>query len=213
MSSIAFSVPGVRAEKYAAVPTLMFRLRIEEASGTPIHAIVLRCQIRIEPRRRRYSAAEQNHLLGLFGEPPRWGETLRSLLWTHVTLSVPGFERSLETELPVTCTYDFNVTAAKYFQALEGGEIPLLFLFSGTVFERRENGFSVYQVPWHNEAACRLPLSLWRELMDAYFPGCGWIRVRRETLNALERFKAERALLTWDDTFSALLEGAKEPAQ
>jgi hypothetical protein len=210
MSELAFSVLGVRAEKHAAVPTLMFRLRIDETTGTAVHAILLRSQIRIEPQRRRYAALEQQNLLGLFGEPARWGDTQRSFLWTHATLNVPGFERSLEIELPITCTYDLEVTAAKYFQALEGGEVPLLLLFSGTIFAERENGYSVQQVPWDKEATCKLPLSLWRELMDAYFPDCGWIRVGRESLNALQRFRAERALLTWDATFAALIEGAKE---
>ncbi len=210
MSELAFSVLGVRAEKYAAVPTLMFRLRIDQASGTPVHAILLRTQIRIEPQRREYAASEQGNLLELFGEPARWGDTQRSFLWTHANLNVQGFHGSLEMDLPVTCTYDLEVTAAKYFQALEDGEVPLLFLFSGTVFAERENGYSVQQVPWDKEATCRFPVSLWRELMDAYFPECGWIRLGRETLKALQQFKAERAFLTWDAAFAALMEGAKE---
>jgi hypothetical protein len=210
MNELAFSVLGVRAEKYAAVPTLMFRLHIDDAGGTPVHALILRCQIRIEPQRRKYGASEQKHLFDLFGDPTRWGDTQQSFLWNHATVIAPAFERSLEIELPVTCTYDLEVRAAKYFQALETGEIPLRFLFSGTIFRERDNGYSAQQVPWDREAAYRLPVSLWWELMDAYFPGCGWMRVGRETLNALQRYKSEHAYLNWDTALAALLEDAKE---
>ena len=44
--------------------------------------------------------------------------------------------------------------------------------------------------------------------MDLYFPNTGWLRLRRETLDALQRYKTERALLTWDETFERLLKEA-----
>jgi len=188
MSNLGFRVLGARVEPYAAVPTLVFRLRITEADGLPIHAIVLRCQIQIEPGRRPYSPAEEERLLELFGEPHRWGETLRTMVWTHAALVVPGFEEAVEVDVPMACTYDFEVAAAKYFHALEDGEIPLLLLFSGTVFAKREIGFSVEQVPWDKEAAYRLPVRLWREVMDRYFPGSAWLGLRRVSFGALYRF-------------------------
>jgi hypothetical protein len=149
----------------------------------------------------------------LFASPERWSTTVRPLLWTHITALVPAFEGTTEIDLPVACTYDFEVVAAKYLQALDEGEIPLLLLFSGTVFAKAENGFRVEQVPWEKEAATRLPLTIWRDLMDAYFPGYTWLRLRRESLDALQRFKAERALLTWDDVVGALLNSVLEPVK
>ncbi len=210
MSQLTFEVLGARAEPYAAVPTLAFSLRLAEASGQAIHTIALRCQIQIEPRRRPYSAAEEARLLDLFGEPKRWGDTLKTLLWTQAPLMVPGFTGATEVTLPVACTYDFEVAAAKYFQALDEGEIPLLFLFSGTVFARNGNGIAVEPVPWEKEASFRLPVRVWRGVMDLYFPGSAWIRLRRESFDALHRFKALRALPTWDDTIEALLLAAGE---
>ncbi len=210
MSSLSFEVLGARAEPYAAVPTLVFRLRIAEATGERVHTIALRCQIQIEPRRRPYSEAEEERLLEIFGEPQRWGQTLKTVLWTHASLMVPGFEGGTEVDLPVTCTYDFEVTAAKYFHGLDDGEIPLLLLFSGTVFQRGQSGFSVEPVPWDREASFRLPVRVWRELMDHYFPGSAWIRLRRESLDALHRFRGRRALPSWDDALEALLQGAEE---
>lgn len=208
MADLSFQVVGVRAEPYAAVPTLVFALRIEETSGQAIQAIALRCQIQIEPNRRSHSAAEQARLLEMFGKPGRWADTVKPLLWTHANLMVTGFQGAATVDLPMTCTYDFEVTAAKYFEALDDGEIPLLLLFSGTVFTAggsAGSGFMVERVPWEKEAAFRLPVRLWREVMDRYFPGGAWIRLQRESLDALQRFKAERALPTWDDAVAALL--------
>ncbi|HTQ81362.1 MAG TPA: DUF6084 family protein [Thermoanaerobaculia bacterium] len=219
MADLRFQVVGARAEPYAAVPTLIFTLRIEEGSGQPVQAIALRCQIQIEPHRRSHSAQEQARLLGLFGLPVRWAETVKPFLWSHANLMVNRFSGTTTVELPMACTYDFEVTAAKYFTALEEGEIPLLLLFSGTVFTsggsggpgsaegtgRVGPGFMVERVPWEKEAAFRLPVGTWREVMDRYFPGTAWLRLRKESLDALERFKAERALPTWDDALAALL--------
>lgn len=210
MSRLTFSIEGVRAEPYAAAPTLLFRLRITETSGEQIHALVLRCQIQIDSRRRRYAPAEEERLLELFGEPQRWGETLRTVLWTHVALMVPGFRGSTEIDVPVACTYDFEVAAAKYFHALDAGEVPLLFLFSGMVFTKGQAGVSVEQIPWESEAVCRFPVHVWRELMNRYFPDSAWIRLRVEHFNQLHRFKGQHALPTWDDAIAALLKAAGE---
>jgi hypothetical protein len=174
--------------------------------------VALRCQVQIEPRQRRYSPAEQARLLELFGEPPRWGETLKTVLWTQTSAMVPGFRSQTAVDLPLVCTYDFEVAAAKYFHALDEGDVPLRFLFSGTVFVQGEVGLSVEPVPWHKEAAYRLPVRVWRDLMDRYYPGSAWIRLRRESFDALHRFKGERALPTWDEAIDALLREARERA-
>jgi hypothetical protein len=210
MSELAFDCLGARAERYAAAPTLVLRLRLAETSGQRVHAIALRCQLRIEPQRRRYSDEEAERLLDLFGEPHRWGDTLKPLQFATVSQMVPGFSGSLELDLPVPCTYDLEVAATRYFHALRDGEIPLLLLFSGTVFLQRPGGFAVEQVPWHKEASYRLPVAVWREMMDRYFPNSGWLRVRRETLDALQRFKSRQALPTWDLALEALLKRAGE---
>jgi hypothetical protein len=115
--------------------------------------------------------------------------------------------------MPVACTYDFEVAAAKYLNTLEGGEVPLLLLFSGTVFFKSENGFQVEQIPWNREASFRMPVRIWRELMDAHFPGSAWIRVRRDSLAALQRFRAQNCHLSWDDTIAALMAAVEEPVR
>ena len=210
MAELSFAVTGARAEPYAASPTLMLQLRIEEKSGEPVHAVALRCQIQIEPRERRYSPLEEERLVDLFGEPPRWADTLKTLFWTQAPVMVLAFERSTQVDLPVSCTYDFEVAAAKYFHALDEGEIPLVLLFSGTVFTNRSPGFGVEPVPWDREARFRLPVAVWREVMDRYFPGSAWIRLRRDSFDALHRFKGRRALPSWEHAIEALLQAADE---
>jgi hypothetical protein len=210
VNELVFDCVDAAPEQYGAAPTLLFKLRIAETTGESIGAIALRCQIRIQPHLRRYSAGEEEGMLDLFGDRSRWGDTLKPLQFATVSYMVPAFKGSVEVDLPVVCTYDFEVSAAKYFHALEDGEIPLLFLFSGTVFEKREGGLSVSQVPWHKETSYRLPVSVWRDLMDLYFPESAWIRMRRDTLDALQAFKSRAVLPTWDDTLHALLKKAGE---
>lgn len=205
MIDLSFSITGAEARENAAAPTLCFRLRIHAAGEKPMHAILLRCQVQIEPRRRRHADEEQARLQDVFGTPERWSRTLRPLPWIQTTINVPAFEREIEVDVPVTCTYDFEVIAAKYLQALDGGELPLLFLFSGTVFAKSEYGFHVEQVPWSKEASYRMPVQVWRDVMDSYFPGCAWIRVSRESRDALHRFRSQKGLASWDEVIDALL--------
>lgn len=208
MTNLSFAIAGVRAEQHAAVPTLLFRLAINDVSAGRIESIMLRCQVQIAPRQRDYSRDEHDRLFELFGEPERWSETLKPLLWTHAVLIVPGFQGATEIDLPIGCTYDFEVIAGKYLQSLDDGDVPLDFLFSGTVFAKAENGFRIAQIPWSKEAHFRMPVRVWRELMDRYFPGCSWIRLRRESIDALQRFKMARGLLSLDEALDALMERA-----
>jgi hypothetical protein len=210
VTDLDITVLDAKVEPYAAVPTLMLRLGITETSGATIHTMALRGQLRIEPQRRRYSTAEEERLLELFGETPQWGNSLKPFLWMNLATTVPGFTGSTEVDLPLTCTYDFEVAAAKYLHALGEGEIPLLLLFSGTVFSRGEQGVVVEPVAWHCEASYRLPVSVWRDVMDRYFPNSGWLRLDRETIDDLQRFKARRALPTWEQAIEALLKEAGE---
>jgi hypothetical protein len=208
--ALTFSVTGAQPEKHSAAPLLNFRLRIQEATGTPVHAILLRAQIRIQPRRRAYTATEQQRLADLFGAPEQWAESVRPLLWTHASSLVPAFSREVEVDLSIPCTYDLEVGSSKYFDALDDGEVQLLFLFSGTAFVKAENGFQVEQIPWEKEASYRLPVRAWRELMDSHFPGGGWIRLSRTTIDSLRRIKAREALCTWDEVMESLLNAEKE---
>jgi uncharacterized protein DUF6084 len=211
VNDFGFACVGVRADPHAAGPTLVFRLRIT-ADGERVHAMALRCQIRIEPALRRYSDPEADRLGDLFGERSRWSTSLQPLQFAQVSVVVPGFTGGTEVDLPVPCTYDMDIAATKYFAALDDGEAPLLLLFSGTAF-RGPGGFQVQPVPWDKEAACRLPAVVWREMVEQHFPGCGWIRLPRDAMDRLAAYRSEHALPSWQDTVEALLAaaGRKDP--
>lgn len=207
-------VAGVSAPRFAVVPTLAFELEVTDPGG-PVHALALRCQVRVEPQRRRYDGGEEERLFELFGSAPRWADTLKPFLWAELSTVLPAFDGATRFELPMTCSYDFEVVANRYLHGLAGGEVPLVFLFSGSVFRvtRTPGGGStmmVTPVPWHAESRFGLPVSVWREAMDRFFPGSGWLRLRRETIDALGRVKAAEALPTWDEAIALLLKRAGE---
>jgi hypothetical protein len=212
MTELRFSVADITPEPYAASPILTVKLAVEELTGAVVHAVALRCQLRIEPQRRPYTDREESGLLDLFGPRERWSNTLRPFLWTHCTTLVQGFSGSTEVDLPVACTYDFEVSASKYLQSLDSGAVALTLLFSGTVFTRGSNGFQVEQVSWDASASYQLPVAVWRELMDQHFPNSAWLRLDRDTFAALHRFKAAHGLLGWDETLELLLAHAADSA-
>lgn len=205
MTELSFDVLDVLPQEHAAAPHLLFRLRVTETSGQVVHAMALRCQLRIEPQRRPYDPVEQEGLADLFGSSERYTTTLKPFLWTHATAMVQGFSGTQEFDLPVACTYDFDVSATKYLLALQAGDVPLVLLFSGTVFTRGATGFAVQQLSWALEASCRMPVSTWRRLMDLYYPGAGWIRLDRDCLDALARYRTAHGLTSWEQTLAELL--------
>lgn len=207
-----FTCVGVRAEPYAVGPTLVFRVRITaDGADRRVHALALRCQLRIEPAQRRYGDAEAERLGDLFGERERWGRSLNPLQFAHVSVVVPGFDGATEVDLPVPCSYDTDIAATRYFEALADGEVPLLLLFSGTAF-RGPGGFQVEPVPWHKESVCRMPVAVWREMIDQHFPGCGWLRLPRDVLDGLRAYRSRHALPSWEATVEQLLAQAGTPA-
>lgn len=208
MTALAIEVAGLRVEPWAAQPTLVFELGIDAPDDAPVHALALRCQLRIEPQRRGYSEAEREGLVELFGPASQWGESLRSFLWTNTSLVVPGFRGATKVDLPLACSYDLEVAGSKYLHALRDGSVPLRLLFSGTAFTGPPDAVQMEPVSWSLEAPCQLPVALWREMMDRYFPGAGWLRLRRDTLDALGRAKAERAAASWDELLEMLLREA-----
>jgi hypothetical protein len=211
MSELSFSVLDLFAEPYAVAPQLTARLAITESAGEVIHAIALRTQIRIEPQRRQYTGDEERGVRDLFGARERWYDTLKPFLWMQTGAMVQGFTGATEVNLPLLCTYDFEVTASKYLHALRDGAVSVVFLFSGTVFTRGQRGFGVEQVPWDCEARYDLPVAVWRELIDHYYPNSAWLRLDRGLIERLAVYKAERGLTTWDETLGALLADMDRP--
>ncbi len=208
MIDLDFAVVDMRAERYSAAPLLMCGLRVTNKTPmVPVRNVMLRCQIRIEPTRRQYGGREHEQLIELFGLKERWGETLHSFLWTHTDVLIPAFETECTVDLPVPCSYDFNVAATTYFDGLETGEAPLSLLFSGTIFYSDPEGrLQIEQVPWSKEATFRLPVANWRAMMQHYYPNGLWLCLGRDVFEQLQRFKRERGHPTFDRAVAALLE-------
>jgi Family of unknown function (DUF6084) len=205
MAELTFECLGARPDPYGTSPVLLFTLRITEVDGAPVHAVALRCQIRIEPQRRRYDEHEAELLTHLFGERSRWGDTLKPMQFTTVSVMVPSFVGSTEIDVPVPCTYDLEVAAGKYFHSLSDGMVPMALMFSGTVFSKGQTGFWVDQVSWNSDVNYQLPIAVWQGLMNTYFPGEAWIRLSKDTIDALLRYKARHAIPTWDAAMTSLL--------
>jgi hypothetical protein len=206
-----FAVEDADTVEYAAVPTIGFALRLTSLSGHPLRSVVLDTQIQIAARRRGYDREEQARLADLFGEPSRWSTTLRTLQWLRTTQVVPAFTGETLVELRVPCTYDFEVTAAKYLEALGDGEVPLEFMFSGTAFYSAEDGrLQTARIAWDREADYGLPVAVWRRTMDHYFPNSAWLRLSRDTFERLHAYRARNALLGWDQAVESLLAEKEE---
>jgi hypothetical protein len=210
VADLVFDCVDAVPDRFAVVPSLTLKLRITDTEGGRVDAIALRCQIRIEPHRRRYSADEAERLHDLFGDTDRWADTLKPLQLTTLSTMVPGFTGATTQDVPLHCSYDLEIASTKYFSSLEDGVVPLLLLFSGTVFTTRDGRMTVQQVPWSKECAFPLPVKVWRQTVDLHFPDSAWFRVGLDTMAALRRFKSRNALPTWDSTINALLAEVEE---
>jgi len=209
---LTFAIEGAEAAPYAAAPLLSFKVRIvNNKSEEIIQSVAARAQILIEVTRRKYDAAEQANLSDLFGQPDRWGHSLRSMLWTHASVVAPRFTGTTLVDVPVACTFDFNVAATKYFHGLNSGDLPLLFQFSGTVFYQADDeSMQVAPISWDKEARYRLPVKVWKDLMDMYYPNSAWLSLRRDTFEKLYQFKMREGIPTWEEALEKALNAVPE---
>jgi hypothetical protein len=207
MPDLTFHIEEAVVAEFTATPSIIFKLRVSNrVPDEIIHTVALRAQIQIETTRRRYTPEEQNRMLDLYGEPERWSQTLRTLLWTHASVVVPSFQGETAVDLHVPCTFDFNVAATKYFAGLSAGEIPLCFQFSGTVFYAPSGGsLQVGPISWDQEARFKLPVRLWREMIDSYYPNTAWLCLRRDVFERLNQYKTQRGIPTWEQVMETML--------
>jgi hypothetical protein len=207
MPDLRFEIEGAEVAALSATPELALKLRLTNLTpAETIHTVALRCQIQIEVTRRRYAPQDREKLRDLFGEEHRWSQTLRNLLWTHVNLNVPPFQESIVAPLPVPCTFDFNVAATKYFHALGDGDVPLCVMFSGTVFYTQAGGhLQVAPIPWDKEARFSLPVKVWRDMMESYYPGAAWLCLQRDAFERLHEYKVRHGIPTWEEVVDSML--------
>jgi hypothetical protein len=209
-----FQVTGIEPDARGLTPLLTFTVEVTNTpSDEVIQSVPLQAQIQIQAPRRTYNAREKEKLSDIFGPPEQWGKTLRDQFWTHAQTVVRSFSGTTTARLPVPCTFDLNVLAAKYFYALEDGDIPLIFLFSGTIFYQNADGrLQVQQVSWNKECTFRVPVKTWRELMEHHYPNTAWLTLNRDAFERLYAFRRARGLTSWDETVDTLLASQSDGA-
>jgi len=210
MPDLKFEIISCEVKPFAAMPTLSFKLQITNAAlDEEVYAAALKCQVLIEAIKRSYNEEAKNKLHELFGEPFRWDETLKSFFWTIINIPVPRFTGSTIVEIAIPCSEDQALAAGKYFYAVSEGQVPLAFLFSGTLFYKDANGnLQITLIPWEKEAFYKMPAQLWQNMMEIYFPNCRWMRVRKDIYDRLIVYKRQSAFPTLETALESLLDEA-----
>ncbi|MFJ6215400.1 DUF6084 family protein [Streptomyces sp. NPDC092296] len=204
---LTFTVTGARPAPFTAVPTLDFQLAIARTGGGPVRSVLLTTVVRIAPARRRHDRATQERLAEVFGTPERWAQGIRPLSWAQTTTVVPPFDERTTVVLPVPCGHDIELAVTKYFRAVQEGDVPLDFLFSGTVFHSAADGrLRTAQISWAKDTTYRLPAALWQETTRCHGADGGWVRLSRDCYDRLDAYRAQHALSGWDETARALLD-------
>lgn len=201
-----FQILGAEPVHNAAAPTLRFTGHVTETEGSAVYTIALSVQIMIEPAKRTYDDATRERLVELFGEPERWAATTRSFLWAELDVLVPAFTGATAFQIPMLCNYDLELAATKYLHSVPGGEVPLLFNFTGTIFYRGDGGkMQIVKVPWDCNSRWSMPVATWRDMIDHHYPNGGWVRLGDDTLAELAKRKAQRGLPSFDATVAQIL--------
>jgi hypothetical protein len=205
---LRFAPFGVDMVPFSATPQLALKLEISCAARRRIHSILLESQIRIQPTERVYSELEASKLQELFGERQRWDSTLRSMLWTRANVMVPAFEERVVVQVPLPCSYDFTLAATRYFEGIEQGHVPLLVLHSGSVFVEDEDGaLQVERIPWSRETSFLLPIAIYREAVNHYFPNQVPLTIHRDVFERLARYKSRAGCASLEAALEGLLRG------
>jgi hypothetical protein len=207
MPELNFQIERAEVVPNSISPLLAFKLRVTTSDPQQtIHTVALRCQIQLEVTRRKYSAEDQTKLRDLFDDPSRWSTTLKNLLWTHASIVVPSFQGTTVADIPVPCTFDFNVAATKYFDGLSDGDVPICVQFSGTVFYANADGsLQVAPISWDKEARFKLPVQVWRDMMTAYYPNSAWLCLHKEAFDRLYQYKVRHGIPTWEEVLDNLI--------
>lgn len=215
MPDLSFEILSARPASDMITPALTFELRVTDRfPEQPVHAVLLRCQIHIEVARRHYSPAEQERLRELFDDPSRWGETLRPLVWANLSLSIPAFSGSAVYPAILPCTLDLTEAAAKYFYVVSNGDVPLTFLFSGSVFYDSGQGvLQVAPISRNKEARFRLPVQVWKDLIQLHYPNAVPLHLRREVFEELYQFKVSEGFASFEETIQRMLAAVRRDYQ
>lgn len=205
MPTFTWQVTGVEPERLAVTPTLRFALRIGCPPARRVQCIVLAVSVRVAAPLRSYDTEERDRLRDVFGTDEQWRDSLRDLVWTRPTVTVPRFVGETTVEIPVPCGQDIDLATASYLSALREGDVPLRFLFNGTVFYESEGRLRTAQIPWEGEAMYRIPADTWHLLRKRYFGAHSWLRLDGDVANRLRAYQTAGAYPSAEAAITALL--------
>jgi len=207
MPDLAFRIEGAAPLAFAASPAIAFAVRATNASpDDPVQSALLRCQIHVEASTRAYTDAELERLRDVLGEGRVRGRASGRILWAQTAAVIPGFTGEVVFEVHAPCTLDLAVASSRYFHALDGGDVPVAMLFSGTVFHASADGaLRAAPVPWSSEARFSMPASVWKECAEHHYAGRAALPLSRDVFDRLLRYKTRAGLATWEQAIDRLL--------
>jgi hypothetical protein len=212
---LTFRVTGAAPVPFAASPQVAFSVTVTNPEpSAPVRSALLRCQIQIDARARTYDARESEALRDIFGSGTVWGRAVGRLLWTHATAVVPEFEQETTFDVHAPCTIDLGLAWARYFAAIGAAEVPVLLLFSGTIFHDAGDGaLRTAPIPWSAEARCTVSADMWREALQEHYGCLAAIPLRKDLLDRLDRYRQRSGVSSWERAIEKLLlAGAEEPS-
>jgi hypothetical protein len=200
---LEFAITNARPLEVAVAPAIALELAV---AGGPIHSAMLACQIAIEPSLRAYGDSERARLSELFAG----GAAPRALIWTHATVVVPAFDRETRLDLVLPCPLDFSHAAAKYFDGVRDGHIPIVVQLSGSIFRPGPGGrLEVAPIPRDREARYLLPVAVWRAAVERHYPDHAPLSLPRALVDQLHAYRRQRGFATLDQAIDALLTGGR----
>ncbi len=63
----------------------------------------------------------------------------------------------------------------------------------------------IEQISWEKEATFRLPVKIWSEMMEHYYPNSAWLNLQRDTFEKLRNYKVRHGLPTFEQALERLL--------
>ena len=218
MLDLNFTVETAEAEPHAAAPLLIFKLRIAQTvtaqEPTTIPAIALSARSALSrlaaatPPTKRKScstcsarARDGGKLSAVrFGPmpalsyrhlPAKRSSTCRSRVRSISTSRRPSISTRWQTvKCPSACS-----SAARFSTPIETAILQ------------------VSQIPWEKEASFRLPVQVWKNMMELYYPKSAWLCLERDTFDRLYRYKSSRGLPTWEQAIDMLIDSALEEVE
>jgi hypothetical protein len=51
-----------------------------------------------------------------------------------------------------------------------------------------------------------MPVKIWREMMDAYYPNTAWLCLRRDIFERVYEYKVQHGIPSWEQALESLLQ-------